>query len=138
MNYKGFIPKGIYKVFFRVGDDRGYIKSAVGNSIGGSALEVGSVKVNTINLARLSYENKTSYEYLEALKEKTLLCIKTLDVIRSIVKRNIEKGLLPNYKYNLINLDSQYNTIGIIGLYEALQTYGYVYDELSSQVRHFV
>lgn len=28
------------------------------NSIGGTALEVGSVKVNTINLARLSYENK--------------------------------------------------------------------------------
>ena len=26
------------------------------NSIGGSALEVGSIKVNTINLARLAYE----------------------------------------------------------------------------------
>ena len=38
------------------------------NSIGGTALEVGSVKVNTINLARLSYENPDIKSYLKALK----------------------------------------------------------------------
>jgi len=95
------------------------------NSIGGTALEVGSIKVNTINLARISYEVKTTDEYLEVLKDKTLLCIKTLDVIRGIIKRNIEKGLLPNYTKGIINLKSQYNTIGIIGIYETLQKFGY-------------
>lgn len=93
------------------------------NSIGGTALEVGSVKVNTINLARLSYETKTKEEYLELLKEKVLLCVKSLDVVRHIIKRNVEKGLLPNYTKEIINLESQYNTIGIIGIYETLQKF---------------
>lgn len=97
------------------------------NSIGGTALEVGSIKVNTINLARLAYENPDSWgDYLSALKEKAILAMQTLDVIRSIIGRNVEKGLLPNYSYGIINMASQYNTLGIIGIYEALQTYGLV------------
>lgn len=93
------------------------------NSIGGTALEVGSIKVNTVNLARIAYENKTQEEYLSMLRDKTILCLKALDRIRHIIKRNIEKGLLPNYSLEVMNIESQYNTIGIIGLYEALQKY---------------
>lgn len=99
------------------------------NSIGGSALEVGSVKVNTINLARLAYETTSEEEYLEALKGRVITCAKTLDVIRDIMKRNTEKGLLPNYALGIINMKSQYNTIGIIGVYEALQKFGYTYHD---------
>jgi ribonucleoside-triphosphate reductase len=95
------------------------------NSIGGTALEVGSIKVNTINLARISYEVKSIDEYLEVLKDKILLNIRMLDVIRGIISRNIEKGLLPNYTKGIINLKSQYNTIGIIGIYETLQKFGF-------------
>lgn len=94
------------------------------NSIGGTALEVGSIKVNTINLARLSYENATKEDYLTALKNKVVLCCETLDVVRDIIKRNVEKGLLPNYSYEIMNMSSQYNSIGIIGIYECLQKYG--------------
>lgn len=97
------------------------------NSIGGSALEVGSVKVNTINLARIAYESKDKEEYLSKLKEETILCCKTLHVIRHIISRNIEKGLLPNYTYGLINMKSQYNTVGILGIYEMLQHFGLTY-----------
>ena len=92
------------------------------NSIGGTSLEVGSIKVNTINLARLAYENKKA-DYLEALEEKVYLCLQVLDIIRDIIRRNVEKGLLPNYTHKLINMDSQYSTIGIIGVYETLQKY---------------
>lgn len=99
------------------------------NSIGGSALEVGSIKVNTINLARLAYETTSEEEYLEALKGRVITCAKTLDVIRDIMKRNTEKGLLPNYALGIINMKSQYNTIGIIGVYEALQKFGYTYHD---------
>lgn len=99
------------------------------NSIGGSALEVGSIKVNTINLARLAYETATEEEYLEALKGRVITCAKTLDVIRDIMKRNTEKGLLPNYALGIINMKSQYNTVGIIGVYEALQKFGYTYHD---------
>lgn len=98
------------------------------NSIGGTALEVGSIKVNTINLARLSYEN-TKENYLRALEDVTLTCLQSLDVIRHIIKRNVEKGLLPNYVHKLINMDSQYNTIGIIGIYETLQKYDMIYQD---------
>lgn len=99
------------------------------NSIGGTALEVGSVKVNTINLARLSYESVNKEKYLELLKEKVVLCCQTLDVVRNIIARNISKGLLPNYTKNVINLSSQYNTIGIIGIYETLQKFGLTYKD---------
>ena len=92
------------------------------NSIGGTSLEVGSIKVNTINLARLSYENKKA-DYLEALEEKVYLCLQVLDIIRDIIRRNVEKGLLPNYTHELINMESQYSTIGVIGVYETLQKY---------------
>ena len=92
------------------------------NSIGGTSLEVGSIKVNTINLARLAYENKKA-DYLEALEKKVYLCLQVLDIIRDVIRRNVEKGLLPNYTHKLINMDSQYSTIGIIGVYETLQKY---------------
>ena len=95
------------------------------NSIGGTSLEVGSVKVNTINLARLAYENGKD-EYLDALAKKVTLCLQCLDVVRGIIKRNIEKGLLPNYTLKIMNLDNQYNTIGIIGIYEVLRKYGMI------------
>ena len=99
------------------------------NSIGGTALEVGSVKVNTINLARIAYETKTTQEYIELLKKRVVLCLQTLDVIRHIIQRNVEKGLLPNYSLGVMSLTSQYNTIGIIGVYEALQKCGFTYQD---------
>lgn len=95
------------------------------NSVGGTALEVGSVKVNTINLARIAYETKTQQEYLKVLKDRVILCCQALDCVRHIIARNVEKGLLPNYKKGTIHLKSQYNTIGIIGIYEALEEFGY-------------
>lgn len=96
------------------------------NSLGNVALEVGSVKVNTINLARLSYECDTTEEYLEKLKEKAILCLKVLERVRHIIMRNVDKGLLPNYSLKLMDMAKQYNTIGIIGLYEALQKYEFI------------
>lgn len=100
-------------------DNLGYF-----NSIGGTALEVGSVKVNTINLARIAYETKDKKKYLDKLKDRVVTCVKTLDVVRHIIKRNIEKGLLPNYSMDLIHLKSQYNTIGINALWEAVTYLG--------------
>lgn len=89
------------------------------NSIGGTALEVGSVKVNTINLARIAYESGKDKEKLfSILRERVTLCAKVLDRIRHIIKRNIEKGLLPNYNFGLIHLESQYSTIGLASVWE--------------------
>ena len=94
------------------------------NSIGGTALSVGSIKVNTINLARISYESDSQEKYIEILKNRVQLDLKCLHVIRNIIKRNVDKGLLPNYSKGVIDIKHQYNTIGIIGIFETLEKFG--------------
>ena len=103
-------------------EDLGYF-----NSIGGSALKVGSVKVNTINLARLALENKTEKDYLFALKEMVILNLEALDCVRHIISRNVEKGLLKNFTLGMVDFEHLYNTIGFTGIYETMKTFGYTY-----------
>ena len=104
------------------------------NSIGGTALSIGSVKVNTINLMRIAYKSGINEKkYLKILKKRTELCCKVLDVQRHIIKRNIEKGLLPNYCEGGIEMSKQYSTIGILGLYEVIEYFGYIeFDEFNN------
>ena len=99
------------------------------NSISGTALKVGSIKVNTINLARLALDSETTEDFFNELKERTLCCLRVLNVIRHIIKRNVEKGLLPNFTYDLIDFKSCYSTIGFIGVYEALKKFGFTYQD---------
>ena len=110
-------------------EDLGYF-----NSIGGTALKVGSVKVSTVNLARLALEYPGDEdEYLIALKEIVELNCKALDCVRHIIERNVEKGLLPNFTKGIVDFDHLYNTIGVIGIYETMKTFGYtIMDELGN------
>lgn len=99
------------------------------NSIGGTALSIGSVKVNTINLVHIFYElgeEISEKRYLTLLKKRTTLCCKVLDRVRHIIQRNIEKGLLPNYCDGGIEMDKQYCTVGILGLYETMEKFKYI------------
>ena len=96
------------------------------NSIGGTALKVGSVKVSTINLARLALDTNSEEEYLKELERRTVLDLKVLDVVRNIIKRDVEKELLPNFTYGLVDFGHLYNTIGFIGIYETMKRFGYV------------
>ena len=96
------------------------------NSIGGSALKVGSVKVSTLNLARIAYKHKHDENgYLKELYDLCILNFKALDCIRHIIKRNVEKGLLPTFTHGLIDFEHLYNTCGINGIYETMKTFGY-------------
>lgn len=96
------------------------------NSIGGTALSIGSVKVNTTNLMRIFYETgNNEVEYLKLLEHRIKLCCKTLDCIRHIIQRNIEKGLLPNYQNGGMEISKQYCTVGILGLFEVIKAFGY-------------
>lgn len=101
-------------------EDLGYF-----NSIGGTALKVGSVKVSTVNLARIALECRTEEAYLNQLAHLVWLNLQALDVVRSIIQRNVEKGLLPNFSLGLIDFEHLYNTIGFIGIYETMKTFGY-------------
>ena len=95
------------------------------NSVGGTALKVGSVKVSTINLARIALDTNSEEEYLEELKKRTIINLKALDCVRYIIKRNVEKGLLPNFTYGLIDFPHIYNTIGFLGIFETMKKFGY-------------
>ena len=109
-------------------EDLGYF-----NSIGGTALKVGSVKVSTINLARIALDTNNTEEYIDELKKRTLSTVRALHIIRKIIKRNVEKGLLPNFAYKLVDFEHLYNTIGFIGIYETMKKFDYTtVDELGN------
>ena len=97
------------------------------NSIGGTALSVGSCRVSTINLVRIAYESELDKKkYLRILKNRTLLDCKALTAMRHIIQRNIEKGLLPNYQDGAVELDKQFCTIGALGMYEVMDLFGLI------------
>ena len=108
------------------------------NSIGGTALSVGSCRVNTINFVRIAYEvldgkelnektlPKIEDKYIKILRDRVDLCCKSLYSMRHILKRNIEKGLLPNYQEGALELDKQFCTIGGIGIYEVMDKFGLI------------
>lgn len=97
------------------------------NSIGGTALSVGSCRVSTINLVRIAYESKLNKaKYLKLLRERVLLDCKALTSMRHILQRNIEKGLLPNYRDGAVELGKQFCTIGGIGMYEVMDLFGLI------------
>lgn len=108
------------------------------NSIGGTALSVGSCRVSTVNLVRIAYEvidhkemtdkfkSIAKTKYIKLLRERIELDCKALYSMRHIIKRNIEKGLLPNYQEGALELDKQFCTIGGIGLYEVMDLFGYI------------
>ena len=103
------------------------------NSIGGSALKVGSVKVSTINLARVALDSTTEKDYLEKLAHRVEVNCRVLDCVRHIIKRDVEKGLLPNFSYGLVDFDHLYNTIGFIGIYETMKRFNYIkYDSMGN------
>ena len=97
------------------------------NSIGGTALSVGSCRVSTINLVRIAYEtNFDKKKYLKLLKDRTLLDCKALTAMRHVLQRNIEKGLLPNYTDGAVELSKQFCTIGGIGMFEVMDLFGLI------------
>lgn len=101
-------------------EDLGYF-----NSVGGTALKVGSIKVSTVNLARIALDTNSEEDYLDELVKRVTINLKTLDCVRHIIKRNVEKGLLPNFSYGLVDFPHLYNTIGFIGIYETMKKFGY-------------
>ena len=101
-------------------EDLGYF-----NSVGGTALKVGSIKVSTVNLARIALDTNSEEEYISELVKRVTINLKALDCVRHIIKRNVEKGLLPNFSYGLVDFPHLYNTIGFIGIYETMKKFGY-------------
>ena len=106
------LPNGVHTHNCRLLSDTNKLDAFI-NSIGGTALSVGSCRVSTINLVRIAYESKLNQKkYLSILRDRVALDCKALFSMRHILKRNIEKGLLPNYQDGGVELDKQFCTIG--------------------------
>lgn len=99
------------------------------NSIGGSSLDIGSVVVTTMNLAAYAEQAKDINDFFDILKSRVRLVIEINDVVRSIIRRNVEKGLLPNYTYELMKLDRQFNTLGVGAFWESAKKFKLVHKD---------
>jgi ribonucleoside-triphosphate reductase len=118
----------------RVVLDFSKMPKAFQSSIGGALTEIGSVKVSTVNLMRIALECKGNKEkFIEILKDRISLNMLMLDTVRHIIKRNVEKGLLPNYSSGVIKMEKQTVTNGLTAMYEAIEELGMIrYDEFGN------
>jgi ribonucleoside-triphosphate reductase len=120
-------------------------KNRVFNSIGGSDLNVGSSKVVTMNLVRMALEatlrtNDTHQResmFYDIVQENVELIHKYHWSHRNVLKKLINKGLLPLYTHDLMSLDDQFATVGINGVYEAIGILGGIEkDEITNWVKY--
>lgn len=108
----------------RLVSDKGKLKNATFNSIGGSDLNVGSSKVVTINFTRLAMENSCNFgKFLDETTKLTQLIHKYHYSHRRILQELIDKKLLPLYTHGMMHLVDQFATIGINGIYEAVKIF---------------
>lgn len=95
------------------------------NSIGGSDLNIGSSKVVTINFPRIGYLSKGDFNKAKKLiKDNVMLIQKFHKAHRDILKKNVDRGLLPLFDYGLVSFDKLFATIGISGFEEYIDFMG--------------
>lgn len=92
---------------------------ARGGGLFGSAEMTGSVGVVTINLARIGYLANSREEFFSRLGRLMDLAKESLEMKRTVVAENIERGLLPYTKRYLPSLHNHFSTIGLNGMNEA-------------------
>ena len=91
------------------------------NSFGGSALSLGSHRVCTINMRRISLMCDSWEDYKKRLLEKMDEAEDILIAHRALLKDLIKKGTQPFISNGWLDLDRMFSTIGLLGYYEAAQ-----------------
>lgn len=99
-----------------------------GGGLFGSNPMTGSIGVVTLNLPRIGYMAKSEAEFFIRLKHQAMLAKNSLEIKRKIVEDQSDKGLYPYSTYYLRDIkkksgyywSNHFNTIGIVGMNEAL------------------
>ncbi len=112
---------------FKFGADK---LKGMSNSIGGSDLNIGSFKVVTLNFPRIALETKNKDFFKEKLVEKVRHVQMVLASIRNILQERIQQGVLPLYNLGLMDMNRQYGTVGINGLYESMEILGLTQEDI--------
>ena len=89
------------------------------NSFGGAGLSLGSHRVVTINMRRISLECDSYEDYKRRLKERMDSAADILIAHRHLIKDMIAKGTQPFMDSGWLDLDRMFSTFGIMGYYEA-------------------
>jgi ribonucleoside-triphosphate reductase len=100
-----------------------------GGGLFGSNPLTGSIGVVTVNLPRLAYLSKSESEFFTRLWATINIAKKSLEMKRKVIEEQTTKGLYPYSSYYLkdVKLKSgsywfnHFNTIGLIGMNEAIQ-----------------
>jgi ribonucleoside-triphosphate reductase len=99
-----------------------------GGGLFGSNPLTGSIGVVTINLPRIGYLSQTKAEFKQRLRKMAGIARTALEIKRKIIEDQSEKGLYPYSSHYLKQVKQRYgqywynhfNTIGIVGMNEAL------------------
>ena len=102
-----------------------------GGGLFGSNPLTGSIGVFTVNLPRIGYLSRTKDEFFARIKKIATIGKTSLEIKRKIIEHQTEKGLYPYSAVYLRDVKKRFgqywynhfNTIGIIGMHEALLNY---------------
>jgi ribonucleoside-triphosphate reductase len=103
--------------------DLAELKRNVTGGLFGSGESTGSIGVVTINLPRIGFLSKTEEQFFSRLDQMMYLAMRSLEIKRKIVQRNIDNWLLPYTKRYLGNVNNHFSTIGLIGVNEACRNF---------------
>ncbi len=100
-----------------------------GGGLFGSNPLTGSVGVVTINLPRMAYLANSEQEFFNSLDKLTNIAKTSLEIKRKVVEDQSDKGLYPYSCFYLKDIkkrtgkywSNHFNTIGLVGMNEALQ-----------------
>ncbi len=99
-----------------------------GGGLFGSNPMTGSIGVVTVNLPRIGYLSKSEGEFRARLWKLVMMAKNSLEIKRKIIETQTQKGLYPFSAHYLRNIKmrtdqywfNHFNTIGILGMNEAL------------------
>ncbi len=99
-----------------------------GGGLFGANPLTGSIGVVTINLPRIGYMAKDEQDFYQRLDRLMILAKESLEIKREVIEKFTEMGLYPYSKFYLGSIKEQFgeywknhfNTIGILGMNEAL------------------
>lgn len=96
------------------------------NSLGSGSTKIGSLGVTTQNLPRLAAMSNGDIELFKNMLRNNIVMSQRINgVKRGIIKKAIDKNMIPVYNLGYVLLNSQFQTTGVVGIYEALQILGY-------------
>jgi anaerobic ribonucleoside-triphosphate reductase len=105
---------------------RSDIENEYFNVFGAGSSKIGSLGVVTLNMPRLAEKFRHDEDlFFEKLKEKVIDIARINNAKRKIIKKRIKLRSMPIYDLGFMDINKQYSTCGLNGLYEALEIMGY-------------